>query len=112
MVARPYLRTPRSKIVQTAHLVQRKRHEFISAISKGLIPPDTSPSARKKRKIFTVEIDVSVIAFILKQICCLHESLAFLVIIFFNLHKVFQKEYVVAVKAVKIFECMQANFYI
>lgn len=59
MVARPYLRTPRTKIVQTAHLVQRKRHEFVTAIAKGLVPPDTSPASRKKRRIFSVEIDVS-----------------------------------------------------
>lgn len=57
MVARPYLRTPRTKIVQTAHLVQRKRHEFVTAIAKGLVPPDTSPASRKKRKMFSVEID-------------------------------------------------------
>ena len=59
MVARPYLRTPRTRIILTAHTVQRKRHEFVAAIAKGLIPPDTSPSLRKKRKQFTVELDVS-----------------------------------------------------
>jgi len=51
MVARPYLRTPRTKIVQTAHLVQRKRHELVAAIAKGLIPPDTSPAMKKKKNI-------------------------------------------------------------
>ena len=59
MIARPYLRTPRAKIIQTAHLVQRKRHEFVSAIAKGLVPPDTSPNWRKRRKKFSVELDVS-----------------------------------------------------
>ena len=59
MIARPYLRTKRSKIIQTAHLVARKRHEFVSAIAKGLIPPDTSPTLKKKRKKFSVELDVS-----------------------------------------------------
>ncbi|XP_071791878.1 uncharacterized protein [Asterias amurensis] len=43
MVARHYLRTPRHKIVQAAQLVLRKRHEFLSAVSKGLLPPDTPP---------------------------------------------------------------------
>jgi len=56
MVARPYLRTPRTKIVQTAHLVQRKRHELVAAIAKGLVPPDTSPAAKKKKNF---RIDVS-----------------------------------------------------
>ncbi|XP_064646454.1 ankyrin repeat and IBR domain-containing protein 1-like isoform X2 [Lineus longissimus] len=50
MIARPYLRTPRGRIIQTSNLVQRKRHEFVTAISKGLIPPDTSPNFRKKRR--------------------------------------------------------------
>lgn len=59
MVARPFLRTPRNKIVQTAILVQRKRHEFVSAIGKGLVPPDTSPE-RERRKTFNYKmIDVS-----------------------------------------------------
>jgi len=55
MVARPYLRTPRTKIVQTAHLVQRKRHELVAAIAKGLVPPDTSP-ATKKKKNFRIDV--------------------------------------------------------
>ncbi|XP_074650800.1 ankyrin repeat and IBR domain-containing protein 1-like isoform X2 [Tubulanus polymorphus] len=50
MVARPYLRTPRGRIIQQSHLVQRKRHEFVTAINKGLIPPDSSPNFRKKRR--------------------------------------------------------------
>ncbi|EFX61863.1 hypothetical protein DAPPUDRAFT_37987, partial [Daphnia pulex] len=35
MVARPYLRTPRSTIVDMTLKVRRKRHEFIRAVSKG-----------------------------------------------------------------------------
>jgi len=58
MVARPYLRTPRTKIVQTAHLVQRKRHELVAAITKGLVPPDTSP-ATKKKKNFRIDVRTS-----------------------------------------------------
>ena len=38
MVARPYLRTPRSVIVQTTALARRKRHEFARAVAKGLVP--------------------------------------------------------------------------
>ena len=59
MVARPYLRTPRHKIIETARLVQRKRHELLTAISKGLIPPDSSPNLRKKRNRYGTELDVS-----------------------------------------------------
>ncbi|XP_070570683.1 ankyrin repeat and IBR domain-containing protein 1-like isoform X2 [Ptychodera flava] len=62
MVARPYLRTPRYKIIQAAQLVQRKRHEFLSAVSKGLIPPEeTPPLLRRKqfarKNIFNFEHD-------------------------------------------------------
>jgi len=60
MVARPYLRTPRTKIVQTAHLVQRKRHELVAAIAKGLVPPDTSPAAKKKKN-FRIDVRTEVI---------------------------------------------------
>uniref|UniRef100_A0A1B6EFT1 RBR-type E3 ubiquitin transferase n=1 Tax=Clastoptera arizonana TaxID=38151 RepID=A0A1B6EFT1_9HEMI len=50
MVARPYLRTPRSVIVQTTALARRKRHEFARAVSKGLVPPETPPTLRKLRR--------------------------------------------------------------
>lgn len=50
MVARPYLRTPRSVIVQTTVLARRKRHEFARAVSKGLVPPETPPALRRMRK--------------------------------------------------------------
>jgi ankyrin repeat/IBR domain-containing protein 1 len=50
MVARPYLRTPRAVIIQTTTLARRKRHEFVRAVSKGLIPPETPPTLRKVRK--------------------------------------------------------------
>nr|CAD7260701.1 unnamed protein product [Timema shepardi] len=50
MVARPYLRTPRSVVIQTTALARRKRHEFVRAVSKGLIPPETPPTLRKMRK--------------------------------------------------------------
>lgn len=47
MVARPYLRTPRSAVVDMTLKVRRKRHEFMRAVSKGLIPPETPPALRK-----------------------------------------------------------------
>lgn len=50
MVNRLYLRTPRRRIVEQARAVQRKRLEFVTAISKGLVPPETPPSARKAKK--------------------------------------------------------------
>ncbi|KAK6165782.1 hypothetical protein SNE40_022633 [Patella caerulea] len=50
MVNRLYLRTPRKKIIEQALIVQRKRLEFLIAISKGLVPPETPPSLRKKRR--------------------------------------------------------------
>ncbi|KAI8496115.1 Ankyrin repeat and IBR domain-containing protein 1 [Branchiostoma belcheri] len=48
MIARPYLRTPRSKIIQGAQLTQRKRHDFLAAVEKGLLPPETPPSERRR----------------------------------------------------------------
>ena len=68
MVARPYLRTPRTKIVQTAHLVQRKRHELVAAITKGLVPPDTSPAAKKKKN-FRIDVRLSQAMKYLVQYC-------------------------------------------
>jgi len=50
MVARPYLRTPRTIIVEMMQKVRRKRHEFIRAVSKGLIPPETPPALRRVRR--------------------------------------------------------------
>ena len=60
MVARPYLRTPRHKIIHTSHLVQRKRHEFVSAIAKGLIPADSPPNLKTNKKKISIEFEVSV----------------------------------------------------
>lgn len=47
MIARPYLRTPKSVIIQTSALARRKRHEFVRAVAQGLIPPETPPLQRK-----------------------------------------------------------------
>ncbi|CAH0386783.1 unnamed protein product [Bemisia tabaci] len=63
LVARPYLRTPRAAIVQTASLARQKRHEFTRAVSKGLIPPDISPPAthkRRKHRLVTVSSGLNV----------------------------------------------------
>lgn len=56
MIARPYLRTPKSVIVQTTALARRKRHEFVRAVAQGLIPAETPPMQRKKRRRY---LDVS-----------------------------------------------------
>lgn len=56
MIARPYLRTPKTVIVQTTALARRKRHEFVRAVAQGLIPPETPPLQRKKRRRY---LDVS-----------------------------------------------------
>lgn len=50
MIARPYLRTPKTVIMQTTSLARRKRHEFVRAVAQGLIPPETPPFQRKSRK--------------------------------------------------------------
>lgn len=50
MIARPYLRTPKAVIVQTTALARRKRHEFVRAVAQGLIPPETPPMQRKRKK--------------------------------------------------------------
>jgi len=66
MISRPYMRTPRNKIVQTARSVQQKRHEFLEAIAKGLVPSDNSPNLKKKDKIFSVDVDVRIFIFVLQ----------------------------------------------
>ncbi|XP_031559595.1 ankyrin repeat and IBR domain-containing protein 1-like [Actinia tenebrosa] len=43
MVARPYLRTPRSKIIQTTAFLRNKRQTFLLALSRGLIPDEELP---------------------------------------------------------------------
>lgn len=50
MIARSYLRTPKSMIVQTTALARRKRHEFVRAVAQGLIPPETPPHQRKRKR--------------------------------------------------------------
>ncbi|XP_046384955.1 uncharacterized protein LOC124155281 [Ischnura elegans] len=45
-LARPYLRTPRGVIIQTSALTRRRRREFVRAVSRGLVPPETPPPTR------------------------------------------------------------------
>jgi hypothetical protein len=42
--------TPRKRIIEQAQIVQRKRQEFLTAIAKGLVPPETPPGLRKQRR--------------------------------------------------------------
>ena len=47
-VNRPYLRTPRHKIIKAACLVQQKRQEFLASVARGVAPAD-SPEAPRRR---------------------------------------------------------------
>ncbi|GFT96564.1 ankyrin repeat and IBR domain-containing protein 1 [Nephila pilipes] len=49
-IARTYIQTPQSKIMQMVSNVKRKRLDLLSAVHKGLIPPETPPSMRKRRR--------------------------------------------------------------
>ncbi|CAD5126134.1 DgyrCDS14303 [Dimorphilus gyrociliatus] len=49
IIARPYLRTPRQKIIGAASQVQRKRSEFLTAVAKGVVPTDSSPTSSRRR---------------------------------------------------------------
>ncbi|XP_055938301.1 ankyrin repeat and IBR domain-containing protein 1-like [Argiope bruennichi] len=50
LIARTYIQTPQFKIVQMVTNVKRKRLDLLNAVHKGLIPPETPPSMRKRRK--------------------------------------------------------------
>ncbi|XP_015908622.2 ankyrin repeat and IBR domain-containing protein 1 isoform X1 [Parasteatoda tepidariorum] len=45
-----YLQTPQSKVVQMTTSVKRKRLDLLNAVHKGLTPPETPTSQRKKRR--------------------------------------------------------------
>lgn len=49
MVARQYLVTPRRQIIATTLLARRRRHKFVRAVSRGLLPPETPPALRRAR---------------------------------------------------------------
>lgn len=50
IIARPYLKTPKNKIIKTTKLLKRKRIEFLETIAKNLELPDTPPSLKKHNK--------------------------------------------------------------
>ncbi|KAM8980165.1 ankyrin repeat and IBR domain-containing protein 1 isoform X1 [Sarcophilus harrisii] len=46
-VNRPYLRTPRHKIIRAACLVQQKRREFLASVARGVAPADSPEAPRR-----------------------------------------------------------------
>ncbi|XP_062956327.1 ankyrin repeat and IBR domain-containing protein 1 isoform X3 [Cynocephalus volans] len=46
-VNRPYLRTPRHKIIKAACLVQQKRQEFLASVARGVAPADSPEAPRR-----------------------------------------------------------------
>ncbi|XP_061677291.1 ankyrin repeat and IBR domain-containing protein 1-like isoform X1 [Syngnathoides biaculeatus] len=46
-VNRPYLRTPRHKIIRAACLVQQKRQEFLASVARGVAPNDSPEVPRR-----------------------------------------------------------------
>uniref|UniRef100_A0AAR2L1E8 Ankyrin repeat and IBR domain-containing protein 1 n=1 Tax=Pygocentrus nattereri TaxID=42514 RepID=A0AAR2L1E8_PYGNA len=48
-VNRPYLRTPRHKIIRAACLVQQKRQEFLASVARGVAPNDSPEAPRRSR---------------------------------------------------------------
>ena len=43
--------------MEQSQICHRKRAEFITAISKGLVPPETPPGLRKKRRKYSMETE-------------------------------------------------------
>ncbi|GIX72467.1 ankyrin repeat and IBR domain-containing protein 1 [Caerostris extrusa] len=48
IIAHTYIQTPQSKIIQMISNVKRKRLELLNTVHKGLIPPETPPSMRRR----------------------------------------------------------------
>ncbi|XP_033983405.1 ankyrin repeat and IBR domain-containing protein 1-like [Trematomus bernacchii] len=46
-VNRPYLRTPRHRIIRAACLVQQKRQEFLASVARGVAPNDSPEAPRR-----------------------------------------------------------------
>ncbi|XP_061919463.1 ankyrin repeat and IBR domain-containing protein 1-like isoform X2 [Entelurus aequoreus] len=46
-VNRPYLRTPRHKMIRAACLVQQKRQEFLASVARGVAPNDSPEAPRR-----------------------------------------------------------------
>lgn len=57
-VNRPYLRTPRHKIIRAACLVQQKRQEFLASVARGVAPND-SPEAPRRRFLPLLQLILS-----------------------------------------------------
>lgn len=49
MVARPYLRTPRARVIQVTQLLHRKQQDFLLALSRGVIPDEIDQSGLEPR---------------------------------------------------------------
>lgn len=49
MVARPYLRTPRARVIQVTQLLHRKQQDFLLALSRGVIPDEIVQSGLEPR---------------------------------------------------------------
>ena len=91
MVNRLYLRTPRSRIIEQAHNVQRRRLEFTAAIAKGLVPPETPPSLKKGRRRRKYSMETEDVRFCSSSVLCFRDFCytvkeSFLCHIFFNTH--------------------------
>lgn len=56
-VNRPYLRTPRHKIIRAACLVQQKRQEFLASVARGVAPND-SPEAPRRRWLTDMKLSL------------------------------------------------------
>lgn len=54
-VNRPYLRTPRHKIIRAACLVQQKRQEFLASVARGVAPADSPDAPRRRYNLYTIE---------------------------------------------------------
>ena len=53
-VNRPYLRTPRLRIIRAACLVQQKRQEFLASVARGVAPND-SPDIPRRRWVCSTQ---------------------------------------------------------
>ncbi|KAL3204796.1 hypothetical protein MRX96_041179 [Rhipicephalus microplus] len=50
ILSTPRLRASHRTIVESAERVLRKREEFLKAVARGLVPPETPPSSRRTRR--------------------------------------------------------------
>lgn len=57
MVARPYLRTPRARVIQVTQLLHRKQQDFLLALSRGVIPDEIEQSGLETRLSLVSPLD-------------------------------------------------------